>query len=79
MEPTRPGPGNPAMSSGLLSLIGPSFAAIVEFISVDCRILFDDLTNAIFTFLFLLLLSFLFILNNILLSIKTDNSFYLLT
>jgi hypothetical protein len=48
MEPTRPGPGNPAMSSGLLSLIGPSFAAIVEFISVDCRLLFDDLTNAIF-------------------------------
>ena len=34
MEPTRPGPGNPAISSGLLSLIGPSFLEMVEFISV---------------------------------------------
>ena len=34
MEPTRPGPGNPAISSGLLSLNGPSFLEMVEFISV---------------------------------------------
>ena len=34
IEPTRPGPGNPAISSGLLSLIGPSFLEMVEFISV---------------------------------------------
>jgi hypothetical protein len=50
IEPTSPGPGNPAISRGLLSFIGHSFPEMVEFISVVRQSPRRDPTGAASTF-----------------------------
>src|SRR5687767_890603 len=50
IEPTSPGPGNPAISRGLLSFVGVFFPEMVEFISVVRQSPRRDPTCAVSTF-----------------------------